>query len=88
MPSIGPFSTSSLLSIDVAEDAMDLHISGKSVVITGASAGIGLACARGFAQEGCTVTLVSHSEAELQQAAQRINAELGGAGPHTLPGPG
>ncbi len=56
---------------------MDLRLSGKSVVITGASAGIGLACARLFAAEGCNVTLVSRSEAQLQQATDGIKAEHG-----------
>jgi NAD(P)-dependent dehydrogenase (short-subunit alcohol dehydrogenase family) len=36
---------------------MDLELRGKSVLIAGASTGIGLACARGFAAEGANVHL-------------------------------
>ena len=43
------------------------------VVITGASAGIGLACARGFLAEGCHVLLVARGEERLQA----VTASLG-----------
>jgi len=56
---------------------MDLRITGKTVVITGASAGIGFACAQGFAQEGCKITLVSSTEQKLKEAARRLKAEHG-----------
>ena len=56
---------------------MDLRIQGQHAVVTGASAGIGLACARLFAQEGCHVTLVARSEAPLQEAARSIAADFG-----------
>lgn len=56
---------------------MDLRIAGKSAVITGASAGIGLACARLFAEEGCNVTLVARSEGKLREEAARIESDFG-----------
>jgi len=56
---------------------MDLRIAGRTVVITGASAGIGLACARVFAEEGCNVTLVARTEARLRDAAARIEGDHG-----------
>ena len=34
---------------------MDLGLKGKSVLITGASKGSGLACTKAFAAEGCNV---------------------------------
>ena len=34
---------------------MDLKLSGKTVLITGGSKGIGYACAEAFAAEGCSV---------------------------------
>ena len=51
---------------------MDLGLSGKSVLITGSSKGIGLACAHGFAAEGCDVHLVSRTEADLAKARDEI----------------
>lgn len=51
---------------------MDLGLSGKSVLITGSSKGIGLACAHGFAAEGCDVHLVSRTEADLARAREEI----------------
>lgn len=56
---------------------MDLGIKGQRAVVTGASAGIGLACARLFAQEGCNVTLVARSEAPLREAARSIETDFG-----------
>jgi 3-oxoacyl-[acyl-carrier protein] reductase len=53
---------------------MDLGLKGKSVLITGASKGIGLACARGFASEGATVHLAARSEDLLAQAKRDIES--------------
>ena len=46
---------------------MDLHLQGKSVLVTGGSAGIGLACALSMAAEGCDVHLVSRSAERLAE---------------------
>jgi len=54
---------------------MDLELRGKSVLITGASKGIGLACARGFAAEGANVHLAARSTAELEAAAADIRKQ-------------
>ena len=48
---------------------MDLQLSGKHVLITGGSKGIGLACAHAFLAEGASVSLVSRDAANLQRAA-------------------
>ena len=40
-------------------------LSGKKVLITGASKGIGLACAHGFAAEGAEVRIAARTEAAL-----------------------
>jgi short-subunit dehydrogenase involved in D-alanine esterification of teichoic acids len=40
---------------------MNLELEGKSVLITGGSKGIGLACARSFSAEGCRVHLAART---------------------------
>jgi NAD(P)-dependent dehydrogenase (short-subunit alcohol dehydrogenase family) len=47
---------------------VDLGLTGKSVLITGGSKGIGLACARTFAAEGCRVHLAARDGERLQKA--------------------
>jgi short-subunit dehydrogenase len=54
---------------------------GKTVVVTGASAGIGESCARKFAQEGARVVLAARGV----EALERLAAELGEASAHPLP---
>ncbi|MGL4441517.1 MAG: short-chain dehydrogenase/reductase [Bosea sp. (in: a-proteobacteria)] len=48
---------------------MDLGLSGKRVLITGASKGIGAACARVFLDEGCHVVAVARDSVRLDAAA-------------------
>lgn len=55
---------------------MDSGLSGKGVVVTGASGGIGAACARLFAAEGARVLVHYHRGAE---RAAWVAAEIGGA---------
>lgn len=54
---------------------MNLKLQQKNVLITGASKGIGLACARRFKNEGAHIALVSRNDASLNRAAE----SLGGA---------
>ncbi|MYE59805.1 MAG: SDR family NAD(P)-dependent oxidoreductase, partial [Alphaproteobacteria bacterium] len=51
---------------------MDLRLAGKTVLITGASKGIGLACAELFAEEGCDLHLVARTEGDLERARDTI----------------
>ena len=51
---------------------MDLGLAGQVVVVTGASKGIGFACAQAFAREGARVALISRSRANLDAALARI----------------
>jgi NAD(P)-dependent dehydrogenase (short-subunit alcohol dehydrogenase family) len=51
---------------------MDLNLTGKRVLITGGSKGIGLAIGQRFASEGCDVWLASRSTGDLEAAAKSI----------------
>ncbi len=54
---------------------MDLELRGKKVLITGASKGLGLACAQGFAAEGAIVHLAARNGPALESAAQAITKQ-------------
>ncbi|MEW9527194.1 SDR family NAD(P)-dependent oxidoreductase [Microbispora sp. NPDC049125] len=54
---------------------MDLGLSGRTVIVTGASGGIGREIARGFAAEGADVVLTYHRS---QTGAERLAKEIGG----------
>ncbi len=58
---------------------MDLKLSGKRVLVTGGSKGIGKACAQLFGEEGCEVMIASRDAAALQLAADEIRAMNGAA---------
>lgn len=51
---------------------MDLQLVGKTAIVTGSTAGIGLAIAERLAQEGVAVTIVGRSQAKLDEAAARV----------------
>jgi NAD(P)-dependent dehydrogenase (short-subunit alcohol dehydrogenase family) len=56
---------------------MDLNLKGKSVLITGASKGIGLAAAEVFAEEGCDLHLAARSGDALAAHAERLGGTHG-----------
>jgi NAD(P)-dependent dehydrogenase (short-subunit alcohol dehydrogenase family) len=58
---------------------MDLKLSGRTVLITGGSRGIGFACAMAFAGEGCAVHIASRSKESLEAARDKIR------GRHNVP---
>jgi 3-oxoacyl-[acyl-carrier protein] reductase len=54
---------------------MDLGLTGRGCVVTGASRGIGLATARALSREGARVLLVARSEAPLAAAVEEAGGE-------------
>ncbi len=55
---------------------MDLHLSGKTVLITGGSKGIGYGIAERLAEEGCNVILVSRNAGDLDKARKQLEARF------------
>ena len=54
---------------------MDLQLAGKSVLITGGSKGIGLACARAFAGEGCRVHIAARDRERLETVKKELEVQ-------------
>ena len=57
---------------------MDLHLTGKRAIVTGASRGIGKAVAASLLAEGAAVAVVARNRGPLEDAA----TELAGRGGH------
>jgi NAD(P)-dependent dehydrogenase (short-subunit alcohol dehydrogenase family) len=53
---------------------MDLQLVGKTALVSGSTAGIGLAIASGLAQEGATVYVNGRTEARVKQAMAQVEA--------------
>jgi len=58
---------------------MDLRLSGKNVLITGGSKGIGKASAFLFAQEGANIALAARTPSTLDEAAKEVDAAGSGS---------
>lgn len=58
---------------------MDLQLRGKRILITGASKGIGLACAQTFADEGAALVITARSADALRANAEQIRQRTGAA---------
>lgn len=56
---------------------MDLGLTGQTVLITGASKGIGLAIGHAFAREGCSLHLAARSAEALNTAASDLETRYG-----------
>ena len=57
---------------------MNLNLSGKRVIVTGASKGIGLAITRSLLAEGCTVHMVARSNDVLRDLTSQLNESAQG----------
>lgn len=51
---------------------MELGLKNRSVLVTGGSKGIGLACARAFLEEGARVAIVSRDRRNLDKAGEKL----------------
>jgi NAD(P)-dependent dehydrogenase (short-subunit alcohol dehydrogenase family) len=58
---------------------MDLKLEGKRALVTGSTAGIGYAIAKGLAQEGATVIVNGRNKDRVNEAAAAIANETGGS---------
>ncbi len=51
---------------------MDLHLKGKTALVTGASSGLGYACAQALANEGVNLVICSRDEQKICSSAKEI----------------
>jgi len=56
---------------------MDLGLTGKTALLTGASKGMGRACAHALAREGVSITIVARNGEALEATARAIRADTG-----------
>jgi len=54
---------------------MPVSIAGKLVLITGASSGIGAACAEAFAAKSCDLILLARREKRLEELKARLESQ-------------
>jgi NADPH:quinone reductase-like Zn-dependent oxidoreductase len=70
---------SPLILCDERQRKHDMELENKSIIITGASSGIGAAAARLFAEEGANLVLGARRSVELEALAATINSGGGRA---------
>jgi NAD(P)-dependent dehydrogenase (short-subunit alcohol dehydrogenase family) len=63
---------------------MDLGLKGKRALVTGSTAGIGLATARALLKEGAAVTVNGRTEARVRAAVEELQRDAPGASIHGI----
>ena len=58
---------------------MDLHLKGKLALVSGSTAGIGLAIATGLAHEGAQVIINGRSQSSVDGVVNKLKSETGGS---------
>lgn len=53
--------------------SLELNLTGKKAIVTGGSAGIGLATAKALYSEGVSVALVARDADRLEKAARKVH---------------
>ena len=71
--------------LKIEGEAMDLKLTGRTALITGASKGIGLVVAQWFAREGVNVNLVARSGEALKKQAAALATATGVRRGHSPP---
>ncbi|MDX1521137.1 MAG: SDR family NAD(P)-dependent oxidoreductase, partial [Anaerolineae bacterium] len=56
---------------------MKLGLNGKRALVLAASRGLGYACAKGLAEEGCRIVICSRDQESIEQAAAMLRREAG-----------
>src|SRR5256885_8987302 len=67
-------------STQLALTRMDLQLTDKTAVVTGSTAGIGLAIAQALAREGATVVVNGRTEPRVRAAVEHVRRAAPGAG--------
>ncbi|WP_263772613.1 SDR family NAD(P)-dependent oxidoreductase [Propionivibrio soli] len=65
---------------------MHIDLTGKTAIVTGSTAGIGYAIARGFVQAGAAVVVNGRTEASVTHAVARLANEAGALAGHRIHG--
>ena len=67
---------------------MNLNLNGKNAIITGASYGLGFACAKALAEEGVNVSICSRDKEKVSEAVDAIRSSVPDTGlkPDSAPG--
>ncbi len=58
---------------------MNIRLQGKTAIVTGSTAGIGFAIAKGLAESGATVVVNGRTEQRVNQAVSKIRSEIANA---------